>query len=153
MKTHTYNTAARDFANFAQAVDRMFSPYDYARNGGSQSKGNGKAAEFKASLPLDVWADDEGFTIQAYLPGVNPEEVEVTMEGEELTIRGRFPVPTGEVQFLKRELFHGPFERRLNITVPVNSEEIGAEYSNGVLTLRVPKAEELKPKQIKVVAK
>jgi HSP20 family protein len=153
MKTHTYNTVPRDFANFARAVDRMFAPYDYARNGGSQGNGNGKAAAFKASLPLDVWADDEGFTIQAYLPGVNPEEVEVTMEGEELTIRGRFPAPASDVQFIKRELFHGPFERRLNITVPVNSEAIQAEYSNGVLTLRVPKAEEIKPKQIKVVAK
>lgn len=151
MKTHTYNKGARDFANFAQAVDRLFAPYDYARNGGSQS--NGKVAEFKASLPLDVWADEDSFTIQAYLPGVNPEEVEVMMEGEELTIRGRFPAPASEVQFLKRELFHGSFERRLNITVPVNSEAIQAEYSNGVLTLRVPKAEEIKPKQIKVIAK
>lgn len=155
MKTHTYNTMARDFANFARTVDRIFTPYDYARNGGSEGNGNGngRPAEFKATLPLDVWADEESFTIQAYLPGVNPEEVEVTMEGEELTIRGRFPAPTGEAKFLKRELFHGPFERRLNITVPVNSEAIRAEYSNGILTLRLPKAEEIKPKQIKVVAK
>jgi HSP20 family protein len=151
-------TTLRDFANFANAVNRLATPYDYARNGGSTANGNGhnghgQPVEFKAGLPLDVWADENAFYLQAYLPGVNPDEVEITFEGEELTIRGRFPAPNGEVKFVKRELFHGPFERRLTINTPVNAEGIQAEYSNGVLTLTVPKAEEVKPKQIKVVAK
>ena len=148
MSTYRYNTT-RDLANFAQAMNRVFAPYDYARNGGSADKAN----EYKVGLPVDVWADENSFTIQAYLPGVNPEDVEITMEGEELTIRGRFPKVGEETKFVKRELFHGDFERRLTINVPVNVEGINAEYSNGVLTLTVPKAEEVKPKQIKVVAK
>jgi HSP20 family protein len=155
MKTNTYNTVAREFANFANALDRMFAPYDYARSGGSASNGSGnsKPAEFTATLPLDVWADENAFTFQAYLPGVKPDEVEITMEGEELRIRGRFPASQENVKFARRELFHGAFERRLTINVPVNVDGITAVYENGVLTLTVPKAEEVKPKQIKVVAK
>jgi HSP20 family protein len=153
MKTKTYNPAAREFANFANAVDRMFTPYDYARSGGSASNGNGKPTEFTATLPLDVWADEHAFTLQAYLPGVKPDEVEITMEGEELRIRGRFPQSQEGIKFARRELFHGAFERRLTINVPVNVDDITAVYENGVLTLTVPKAEEVKPKQIKIVAK
>src|SRR5262245_12828103 len=113
MKTHVYNPMLREFANFA----RVFGSYDYARNGGSNggSAGNGQPTTFAASLPLDVWADDNAFTIQAYLPGVKPEEVEITMEGEELTIRGQFPKSQENVKFARRELFHGTFERRLTI--------------------------------------
>jgi HSP20 family protein len=151
MKTNTQNTVWNEYANFANAVNRMFAPYDYARNGGSNA--NGKAAEFRTGLPLDVWATENAFVIQAYLPGVNPEDVEITMEGEELTIRGHFPAVSEGVKFVKRELYHGAFERRLTINVPVDSEAISAEYSNGILTLTVPKAEAIKPKQIKVVAK
>jgi HSP20 family protein len=149
-------TMLRDFTNFANAVNRLVTPYDYARNGGSLANGhngNGQSVEFKAGLPLDVWTDESAFYLQAYLPGVNPDEVEITFAGEELTIRGRFPAPTDETKFIKRELFHGAFERRLTINTPVNAEGIQAEYSNGVLTLTVPKAEEVRPKQIKVVAK
>jgi HSP20 family protein len=147
MNTRIYNAFLRDFANAA----RVAGSYDYVRNGGSAS--NGKSVDFTASLPLDIWADDNAFVIQAYVPGVNPENVEITMENEELTIRGRFPQATENVKFTKRELFHGEFARRLHISVPVNVEGIAAEYENGVLTLTLPKAEEVKPKQIKVMAK
>ena len=87
------------------------------------------------------------------MPGVNPEDVEITFEGEELTIRGSFQALPEEVNLIKRELYHGSFERKVNFNVPVNADAIEATYSNGVLTLRVPKAEEIKPKQIKVQVK
>lgn len=149
----TYNTMLRDFANFANAANRAFSAYDYAQNGGSDSNGVRKAAEWSAHLPVDIAATENEFVITAYLPGVQPEAVEITMENDELTIRGQFPKSSEETKWLKRELFHGAFERRLAINVPVNVDGISAEFSNGVLTLTVPKAEEVKPKQIKVLAK
>ena len=87
------------------------------------------------------------------MPGVKAEDLEIVFEGEELTVRGKFqPVPE-EVSFLKQELFHGAFERRLTFNVPVNADAIEAAFENGVLTLRVPKAEVVKPKQIKVQVK
>ena len=154
----SYNTVLRDFATMADAMNRAFvpntRPYDYARNGGSADATNGEKAEKgtnKSRLPLDVVATEDAFVITAYVPGVNPENVEITFEGEELTIRGEFPALEGES--IKRELFRGPFERRLTINVPVNADEIEASHEQGVLTLRVPKAEAIRPKQIKVVAK
>jgi len=159
MRTNTYNTVARDFAILANAMNRAFDgnfgPYDHARNGGYAKGSETQNDEVVPSvrLPIDIWASDEAYTITAYLPGVKPEEVEITFEGEELTIRGQFPQPSEETQFIKRELFHGAFERRLGFNVPVNADAIEATNENGLLTLRVPKAEVVKPKQIKVMAK
>lgn len=157
MRNQPYNTMLRDFATMANAMNRAFErPYDYARNGGHHSNAgdngaNGEQAVTKMRLPLDVASKEDGFVITAYLPGVNPEQVEITFESEELSIRGEFPQVEGEL--VKRELYHGPFERRLTFTVPVNADAIEANYAQGVLTLRVPKAEVVRPKQIKVVAK
>ena len=150
MKTMTYNDLVRDFANLAEAMNRGVEtrPYDYARNGGHNDAG-----ERISRLPVDAYATDEAFVLTAYLPGVKAEEVEITFEGEELTIRGQFQPLPENVSFLKRELFHGRFERRLSFNVPVNMDGIEAVYEQGVLTLSVPKAEAVKPKQIKVVAK
>jgi HSP20 family protein len=142
----------------ADAMNRLFDArgYDYARNGGSNEHANGNSngqTERAARLPLDAHMTDEAFVIQAYLPGVNPDTVEITFEGEELMIRGTFAPHAENANFVRRELYHGPFERKLTFNVPVDVEGIQAEFENGVLTLTVPKAEAVKPKQIKVMAK
>jgi HSP20 family protein len=157
MRNQSYNTLLRDFATMTNAMNRAFErPYDYARNGGNNgingaNGANGEQAATKMRLPLDIVAAEEAFIITAYVPGVNPEQVEITFEGEELTIRGEFPGADGEL--VKRELYRGAFERRLNFNVPVNADAIEATYEQGVLMLRIPKAEVARPKQIKVVAK
>ena len=143
----------REFFGVADAMNRMRDrdprAYDYARGGGSTEENNERVVR----LPIDAWATDEAFTMVAYLPGVDPEQVEVLFENDELAIRGSFaPVPEG-VDFVKRELFHGAFERRVAFNVPVDGDKIEASYAQGVLTLRVPKAESVKPKQIKVGSK
>jgi len=159
MRTTSYNTTLRDFANMANAMnrvlDRNWTGNDFARNGGhnGHSEGNAQQTAAAVRLPVDVVVSDDVYTITAYLPGVQPEAVEITFEGENLAIRGQFPTPQADAQFLKRELFHGAFERTLAFNVPVNSDAIEASFTNGLLTLVVPKAEEVKPKQIKVVAK
>ena len=154
MNANPYNQMVRDFVQMTDAMNRRLSTapaYDYARNGGHT--GEGAPATRTMRLPIDAYATEDAFVLSAYVPGVNPENVAITFEGEELAIRGKFdPQPEG-VEFLKRELFHGAFERRITFNVPVNADAIEATYSNGVLTLRVPKAEEIKPKQIKVQVK
>ena len=153
MRTRSYNDLVREFTMVADAMNRVFDnqPYDYARSGGSS--GDNSRPQPVMRLPLDAYATEDAFVLSAYLPGVNPDAVEITFEGEELTIRGTFaPQPEG-VEYLKRELYHGGFERRLAFNVPVNADGIEATYELGVLTLRVPKAEAIKPKQIKVQAK
>lgn len=148
MTANTYDTLVRDFVSMADAMNRMFDrdlrAYDYARSGGN----NGQTVTTR--LPVDAWVTDEEFVITAYLPGVSPDQVEITFENDELAIRGKFQPLPENVQFVKRELYHGGFERRIAFNVPVNAEAIEATYEHGVLTLRVPKAEAVKPKQIKV---
>ena len=157
MRTATYNELVRDFVNMTDAMNRTFGgrPYDYARNGGSNdaNSGSNAAVERTMRLPLDAYATEEAFILNAYAPGVKAEDLEILFEGEELTIRGKFQPAPVEASYLKQELFHGAFERRLTFNVPVNADAIEATFELGVLTLRVPKAEAIKPKQIKVQVK
>jgi len=157
MRTRSYNDFVREFATMADVMNRVFDgqPYDYARHGGSNAGSNpgSTPAQPVMRLPLDAYATEDAFVLTAYLPGVDPEAVEITFEGEELTIRGSFGPQAENAEYLKRELYHGGFERRLTFNVPVNADAIEATYELGVLTLRVPKAEAIKPKQIKVQAK
>src|SRR5262245_2265905 len=115
MQRKVYNPSVREFVNWANAMSNVlgntFAPYDYSANGGS----NGQSAQ-AVRLPIDVWATDEAFQIAAYVPGVNPEDVEITFEGEELTIRGKLPQAPEGTNYLRSELFHGSFERRLNFS-------------------------------------
>lgn len=153
MRVRTYNDLVRDVAAMTNLMNRVFdrnaAPYDYAGNGGSDQP----EIQRGATLPMDVWATAEAFHLAAYVPGINPEDVEITFEGDELTIRGHLPQAPAEAEYLKRELYHGSFERRLNFNVPVNADGIEAHFSNGLLTLVVPKAEAIRPKQIKIQAK
>jgi HSP20 family protein len=147
MRARVDDNTMRNYATLANRANRGFGrfgyPYDYAANGGS----NGDA---KYRLPVDVWTSDSAFHISAYLPGVEAENVEITFESDNLTISGEMPAVAEDTKFVRRELFHGAFERTLTFNVPVNSDAIEATFSHGVLTLVVPKAEELLPKQIKI---
>ena len=153
MRIRTYGNVTPDFTNLASTMNEMFkrsaAPYNYAQNGGS----NGEAAERVARLPIDVVSHDDGFQILAYLPGVDSEAVEITFEGDELTIRGSYQPVNEEAHYVRRELFHAKFERTVTFNTPVDVDDIVAEFDNGVLTLSVPKAEEVRPKQIKVQSK
>jgi HSP20 family protein len=151
MRANTYNSLVRDAAALSNVMNRFFdnAAYDYGRNGGSIEQ----PREQESLLPLDVWATPEEFQVSAYVPGVNPEDVEITFEGDELSIRGSLPAAPEGTDFLKRELYHGTFARRITFGVPVDADRIEAHFHNGLLTLRVPKAEAVRPKQIKIQTK
>jgi HSP20 family protein len=152
MRVRTYSDLVRDAATLSNVMNRVFdrsADYDYARSGGSDEQPNAQPA----TLPLDVWATDEAFQVNAYVPGVNPEDVEITFEGDELAIRGKLPAQPEAAEFVKRELYHGSFARRLTFNVPIDADRIEASFHNGLLTLTVPKAEAVRPKQIKIQVK
>jgi HSP20 family protein len=157
MRVRTYNHLANEAA-WNNLMNRFFNnvAYDYSRSGGrtgvsSVESENGSQQE--TVLPIDVWATADAFQVNTYLPGVNPENVEITFEGDELYIRGNLPAAPEGAEFIKRELYHGSFARRLNFNVPVDAERIEAHFHNGLLTLTIPKAEAIKPKQIKIQSK
>ena len=114
--------------------------------------GNGAVQKASATLPLDVCETEHEFVIKAALPGVKPDDVQITVHGDTLTIRGDSTAEEekkGEHWHLRERRF-GTFQRSLTLATPVNSDKAQAHYDLGVLTLTLPKAESAKPRQIKI---
>lgn len=101
-------------------------------------------------LPVDVYSTDKELVIQAAVPGLDPEDVEITIEGEMLTIKGERRAPLENVDYVIQERQFGPFARTLALNVAVQADEAEAVFEKGLLTLTIPKAEEVRPKVIKV---
>lgn len=101
-------------------------------------------------LPLDIYTTNDAVIIRAAVPGVSPDDVEVTVEGSTVTIRGETKTPQVEGNFLLQERRYGPFARAIDLAMPVQADKAEAKFENGVLVLSIPKAEEIKPKVIKV---
>jgi HSP20 family protein len=110
------------------------------------------AQEGPALLPLDISESDEEYVVKASLPGVRPEDVQITVHGDTLTIRGESKADEekeGRHWHLRERRF-GAFQRSVSLAAPVHSDKAQAHFEHGVLTLRLPKAEEAKPRQIKI---
>ena len=102
--------------------------------------------------PVDIYETENALVVKADLPEVNPQDLDIRVENNILTIRGerKFEKKVNEENYLRMERAYGSFSRSFSLANSVNSEEIKAEYQNGALTLHIPKREETKPKQIKV---
>jgi len=115
----------------------------------------GSLAQFGAWGPsLDLVESDNELTVTAELPGVNPKEIEVNVTGNTLTIRGEKKQEREEKgkDFHRVERHYGSFHRSVELPVAVDADQVKAEYKDGVLTLRLPKHPEAKPKKIPVRA-
>jgi len=101
---------------------------------------------------VDIFETEHSLVVKADLPDIKPEELDIRVENNILTIRGerKFEKQVSENNYLRVERAYGSFSRSFSLANTVNTEAIQAEYKNGVLTLTVPKREEAKPKQIKV---
>ena len=110
------------------------------------------AQEGPRALPLDVTESDDGFVVKASLPGVKPEDVQVTVRGDMLSIRGEVngvEEKEGERWHL-RERRLGAFQRAVILGQPVDAAKAESSFEHGVLTLRLPKSEAAKPQQIPI---
>ena len=138
----------RDVVTLREAMDRLMEdPYNARR----QPAADGRQGRFR--LPIDAYVTPEEIVVLANMPGVKPEDVEITLEGDTLTIRGERPAPLENVNYVIQERNYGSFQRTVNINVPVDANRAEARFENGLLILSIPKAEAAKPKQIQVVAK
>jgi HSP20 family protein len=101
---------------------------------------------------VDIYEGQNELVVQADLPDVKPEDLDIRVENNILTIRGerKFEKQADEKNYLRVERAYGSFARSFSLASTVNSEAIKADYKDGVLTLSIPKREEAKPKQIKV---
>src|SRR5712675_3349264 len=101
---------------------------------------------------VDIYEGEHELVVKADLPDVKPEELDIRVEHNILTIRGerKFEKKVDEKNYLRVERAYGSFARSFSLATTVDTNAIKADYKDGVLTLRVPKREEAKPKQIKV---
>lgn len=132
-----------EFVSLRQAMDRLFED-SFVRPAGWRDTGR------TVRPPLDIYATDNDIVIMMALPGVKPEDVDVTVEGDTVTIRGEFKPPIENVDYAVQERTYGPFRRVVTLNVPVQADKSEAAFKDGVLTLTLPKAEEIKPRVIKV---
>jgi HSP20 family protein len=107
------------------------------------------------NIPIDVTQKEDEIVVMASLPGVKPEEIEVSVEDNVLTMKAESSMEnvTQESEYLIRERSFGTFYRALRLPDSVDTDKIHSVYEDGVLTIMMHKAEEKKKKQIKVHTK
>lgn len=127
-----------------EEMDRMF---------GEVFPATGVRSPFtRAGFPaLNAWEDKEGFYVEAEVPGLTLEDLEIFVKGNELTITGERKVPNlAEGHVHRRERGEGKFARGLRLPTDVDADKVQARLRDGVLTLMLPKAENAKPRKIEV---
>lgn len=142
----------RDFVSLRDVMDRLFEDSFVQPSWTALARRPGTDGGVWR-LPVDIYVTPEEVVISAAVPGVKPEDVQITFEGDTLTIKGEFPGALENVEYLARERRHGSFSHTISFSVPVNADAIEATFEHGVLTIVAPKVEEIKPKTIKVLAK
>jgi HSP20 family protein len=135
----------RELATARQMMDRLFNEAFAPSRQGSRS---GFGGTFY--LPIDVWTTEDHVVVQAALPGLKPEDVEIIYQGDTIHIRGELAAPQGNVQWALQERPYGKFSRSLTLNVPIDANKVEAVFENGLLTLTMPKAEWAKPRQIQI---
>ena len=135
----------RDMMKLRNEIDELFvrtlgmSPEDWQENE-------------NWDLALDVAEHEESLVVQASVPGVNPDDLDIIISDNMLTIKGERKTDKSidEGQYKIRERHYGSFARTINLPLPVNADAVDAAYENGVLTLTIQKAEDAKPHRIAV---
>lgn len=136
----------REMMTLREAVDRLFDDAftrPIGTNGGS-------------IIPaIDLYQTDDEVVVKAALPGLKPDDVQITVTNDLLTLRGEFKWENGQknATYHIREQRHGSFERSISLPVAVQTEKAKADFQNGILTISLPKAESVRPKTISIKAK
>lgn len=138
----------REFAHLQDRVNRAFSDAYGRGDEGVTTPGTWVP-------PVDVFQNgDQEVVLKAELPDMTREDIDITVDNGTLTIRGekKFSNEVKEESFHRIERRYGAFSRSFSLPQTVDTGKVGAEYKNGVLTVRLPLREEAKPRQIKVDA-
>jgi HSP20 family protein len=139
----------RESVTLRQAMDRLFED-SFVRPIGGRLLPAGYE-----NLAVDMYQTDDAVVVKATVPGIKAEDLDISITGEILTIKGetKSEEEVKEENYIRRERRYGSFCRSLAIPVPVVSDKAEAEFENGVLRLTLPKAEEVRPKSIAIKAK
>ena len=100
---------------------------------------------------VDMFETKDDLMVRAELPGMTEKDVELSITGDVLTLRGeRGAAADGQESVHRSERWYGKFERSLTLPIPIQADKVKATYRDGVLTIQLPKAEEVKPRTIKI---
>ena len=133
----------QEMLNLRQTVDRLFD---------NVSTDHEWAQPPMWGLAVDVVENKDDFIIKASVPGINPENLDVSYSDDTLTIKGEIKSDNEvkENHYHLRERRYGSFSRSISLPSKIKGDAIEASYQNGVLSLRLPKVEEVKPKRIPI---
>lgn len=139
----------RDIVSLREAMDRLFDESVV------RPRGAALAPQVRGALAVDMYETDEDIVLKASVPGVGPDDLDISITGDTLTIKGESAreEEVEEENYICRERYYGAFSRSIAIPASVEADKAEAEFEDGVLILRLPKAEEMKPKSIKVKSK
>jgi HSP20 family protein len=138
----------RDLLSIQDEMNTLFN-----RAYGERAPGEGGEQRLRLWAPaLDIAEQKDAYLVQVELPGVRPDDLDITLEDGLLTIQGerRFTQESSEQQFHRIERRYGRFRRSITLPTQVQADAIEASFEDGLLAVRVPKAEEAKPRRINV---
>ena len=142
------------FGELSQLQDRINRAFDsYGRAPGHSRNDEGLMTTGAWAPPVDIYQNgDQELVLKAELPDISPEDIELNVNNDALTISGekRLSNEVKEDQYHRVERQYGRFSRSFSLPSSVDATKISAEHKNGVLTVRLPAREEAKPRQIKV---
>src|SRR5436305_3742133 len=142
MATITRYDPFREALSLRNAMDQLFEQ-SFVRPTWGLSGAQG------VGVPMDVYETEQGYQIQALLPGVRPEDIDLSVQQNSLTLKGQFrPMikPDQKVNWLLQEIGSGSFERSVTFPKPIDANHIATSYEHGVLTISVPVSEASRPK-------
>jgi HSP20 family protein len=133
----------REVTSLRDEVNRLFS-----RTLGDSQSGS------VWSPPVDVFDNKDEIVLKAELPGLGPDDIDIEVDDNVLTIKGerKFEEKVEEGRFYRLERAYGSFSRSLTLPQGVKADQISADFEGGVLQVRVPKADEVRPRKIAVTA-
>jgi HSP20 family protein len=142
----------QDLRSAQDELDQMSPMLAHALGLHVRQQGNDRATTTAWVPALDISERKDAYLVTVELPGVEPDDLQITMEDGLLTIQGerQFAQESSEQQFHRVERRYGAFRRSITLPAQVQAEQIEASFENGVLQIVVPKAEEAKPKRIQV---
>jgi len=132
----------RDMDRLQREMNRLFEDYYPANR-------TRRAPSYPA---LNVWSSEDGLVVTAEVPGIRSEDIDISVVGDTLTLSGTRKADelTENGRYHRQERGNGGFHRALQLPFPVDVAKVEAAFQNGVLNIRLPRAEEMKPRKIKV---
>jgi len=138
----------RDFISLREAMDRLFEE-------GWVWPRAGWRLPIQETLAIDIYETPDNVVVRTAVPGVKPEDIDITITGNTLTIAGETKAEekVEEENYVRRERRYGRFSRSIILPSGAQGEKAEATFEHGLLTLTIPKADEAKPKLIEVKSK